>query len=233
MSFRQIDATELTFVTGLDRTIRRFQEQPPRLYLLQGHSSVYAVSLALAGAAQQPFAIIDGAMKFNSYTLSRIASFLTLSPRAILRRAHLTRSFTAFQTEAAITTKLPRFIASTRCHSIIILGLLDTYYDEQITPRECHQSLQRIMDTLHKLVSMNIHVLIADVKADNPPKEKELLFQLVYNMADRIITIQPHHHHVQLSEDRSEILWDATTIPSPSSSMITSKRGANSGADCA
>src|SRR5437016_7953560 len=115
---------------------------------------------------------------------------LALSPGTLLRQTYITRSFTAFQTEAAITTKLPRFITRTDCRCVVILGLLDTYYDEQIKPHECRQSLRRILLTLRGLVKKNINVLIASGKVSDPPPGKEALFQLLYGAAERVLMVR-------------------------------------------
>jgi hypothetical protein len=233
MHARTIDTGALALVPGLERAIARIPETPQGLCLLHGHSSVYTVCLALCSATRQPFAVVDGAMKFNSYTLARIATVLGLAPHAVLRRAKITRSFTAFQTESAITTKLPRFALAAGCRSVLVLGLLDTYYDEQITPHECGQSLRRVVHALRKLAAADLHVLIADVEPGTPPRGKERLFQLLHTMADRRIAVRPRQGGLQLHDERGESLWDATTTPSPSSSTTTSRRGENSGADCA
>ncbi|MDI6765518.1 MAG: hypothetical protein QME52_01640 [Bacteroidota bacterium] len=163
---------------------RRFQEQPARLHLLHGHSGVFTAGLIIGSAAQQSIAVIDAATRFNSYTLAKVAAYLGIPAKILLRRTYVTRSFTAFQTEAAITTKLPRFLAANPCRVVVILGLLDTYYDEQVKPHECRQSLQRILHTLKDMVKKNIHVLIADVEVAEPPKGKENLFQFIKNSVD-------------------------------------------------
>lgn len=213
MNFQQQEIVELHSIPGWEQQIQQFRERPAQLHLLYGHSSCYFISLAIGSAIQQQFAVIDGAMKFNSYRLSRIATFFSLPPRTVLQRIHLTRSFTAFQTEAAITTKLPRFIASHYCRNVIILGLLDTYYDEQVRSSECRQSLQRIFSTLHTLRRMNIHILLADTNLDDPPAGKTDLFRLMCNAADHVVKIQLENTIVQLYEEKNK-LWDATTIPS-------------------
>ncbi len=169
---------------------RRFQTQPARLHLLHGHSGVFTAGLIIGSAAQQPIAIIDAATRFNSYTLAKVAAYLGIPAKTLLHRTYVTRSFTAFQTEASITTKLPRFLAAHPCRIVVILGLLDTYYDEQVKPRECQQSLQRIMNTLRELVKKNIHVLIADVEVAEPPKGKENLFQFIKNSVDDITILE-------------------------------------------
>ena len=114
-----------------------------------------------------------------------------------------------FRSEAAVTTKLVRFLQSTPCKLVIVLGLLDTYYDEQVKPNECQQSLQRVMKTLKELTKQNIFVLLADVNVSNPPKGKELLFELVKKHCDTVYQLHISNNQFQLTEQ-----WDATMIPS-------------------
>ncbi len=195
--------------------------------MLCGHPYVFTASLLVGGKLNRPFAIIDGAMRFNSYHLAKIAKFYGTSAKALLQRAHLTRSFTAFQTEAAITTKLPRFIELRPCQLVIILGLLDTYYDEQISPRECIGSLERIFQQCRKLTARYVHVLIANVEVSSPPAGKERLFTMLSQACDNIVCVQPTEHGFRPREERSKPLWEGTTIPLPLSSTGTRRPGVN------
>ncbi len=222
-----IDTVELHSLTGADSVHLRLRRMPARLHLLCGHSSVYSVSLAIGAAARQPLAVIDGAMRFNSYMLSRIATALGIPAKALLRQTHVTRSFTAFQTEAAVTDKLLRFLASTPCPVVIVLGLLDTYYDEQVKPHECRQSLDRVLQTLRSLTARNIQVLIADVETSAAPPGKEALFDVVREAAEVVLRLEYTGGGFQLTEERSTLPWDATTTPSRLSSTGTGKHGAS------
>ena len=235
MNSGQSQTAELQSLSGLEIVTAHLRRRPGNIYLLSGHSHVFTASLMIGSAANQPIAVIDGAMRFNSYTISRIAELLRVPPKILLGRTYVTRSFTAFQTEAAITTKLPRFLETTPCRIVIILGLLDTYYDEQVKPHECQNSLQRIMRSLKELTKRNIHVLIADVEVSNPPPGKVNLFQLIHHAADVVMSLQPDEYGFQLceclaspKEERKRLPWDATMIPSRLSSTSTETRGANS-----
>lgn len=228
MSFGQTQSLELPSVMGSDVVVGRLQRQPAKIHLLYGHSSVFMISLIVGSATNQPLAVIDGATRFNSYTMSKIATALGIPPPTLLHRTHVTRSFTAFQTETAIITKLPRFLQHMPCPLVIALGLLDAYYDEQVKPHECEQSLQRIMHTFRELTKNHIHILIADVEVTNPPPGKEKLFHLIHHAADIVLSLQPHEYGFQLKEERSKQQWDATTIPSLCLSTKIEKRGVSS-----
>ena len=227
MSFGQQQTIEVPPFPQLDIVASRLQQHPGAIHLLYGNSSVFIVSLLAGSMLRQPLAVIDGATRFNSYTMSRIASLLKFPPTAVLRQTHVTRSFTAFQTEAAIRTKLPRFLEQTHCSTVIILGLLDTFYDEQVKHHECRQSLRRIIKTLRELAKQNIHVVIADVHVDTVPPGKEPLFPLVYRSSDIVMRLERTKFGLQCIEERRVPLWDATTTPSRLSSIETEKRGTN------
>ena len=205
----RLQLSETTTVKDTDIITRKLHQSPAKIFLLHGHSSVFQMSLFFGAQFQQPIAVIDGSMRFNSYSVSKIATLLHLPAKDVLRRTHITRSFTAFQTEAAVTTKLVRFLQSTPCKLVIVLGLLDTYYDEQVKPNECQQSLQRVMHTLKELTKQNIFVLLADVNVSNPPKGKESLFEIVRKNCDSVYQLYLTNNQFQLTEQ-----WDVTMIPS-------------------
>lgn len=229
MSFNQEHTIKLQPFSGLEIITHRLQRQPANVYLLHGHSSAFTASLMIGSMIHQPIAVIDGSMRFNSYTLSSIATTLNIPPKRLLQKIHVTRSFTAFQTEAAITTKLPRFLRRIPCPMVIVLGLLDTYYDEQVKPHECEQSVQRIMQTFKELAKNNVHVLIADVEVLDPPPGKRRLFHLIRSAADIVLRLQPNDYSIQLNEERRTQLWDATTKLSRLSSIDKESSGVNFG----
>jgi hypothetical protein len=201
--FGQTESSRFLPLAGLDGAAERFRRFPAAVHLLHGHSSVYTAALLLGCASKRPVAVIDGSMRFNSYLISRLASFLGLPPGRTLERVHVTRSFTAFQTEAAVTSKLPRFLYRTPCPLVIVLGLLDTYYDEQVRPSECRESLLRIMRTLKVLARRETHVLIADVDvAAAAPPGKGDLFSLVRKEAESALLLGHDGTNFFLNQER-------------------------------
>lgn len=226
---------DIHYPAGWETVSRALAGPPGRIALLCGGREIFPLALALAAATRQPFAVVDGAMRFNSYTLSRIAVSLGQPPKELLRRTHVTRSFTAFQTEAALSIKLPRFLRSSGCRLAVILGLLDTYYDEQIRPRECRHSIARVASALRDLTRGNVHILIADVEVSPAPPGKEMLFRALRSAAGMVITLEraaPDGFALAIAANTQQraLSWDATTTPSPLSSTITAPRGASSAA---
>jgi hypothetical protein len=202
VQFGQTESSRFLPLAPLGPAAGRFLGPPGAVHLLHGHSSVYTAALLFACASGRPVAVIDGSMRFNSYIVSRLSSFLGLAPKEVLRRVHVTRSFTAFQTEAAATSKLPRFLLHTPCPLVVVTGLLDTYYDEQVRPRECRESLGRVMRTFARLARRGTHVLIADVDVGRAaPAGKEGLFALVEGGADEALLLR--HDGARFSLDQA------------------------------
>lgn len=200
--FGQTESSRFLPLAPLGAAAGRFLSPPGAVHLLHGHSSVYTSALLFACASRRPVAVIDGSMRFNSYILSRLSTFLGLVPKETLARIHVTRSFTAFQTEAAVTSKLPRFLSSVRCPLVVVTGLLDTYYDEQVKPRECRESLGRVMRTFAELARRGTHVLVADVDVGPAgPPGKAGLFSLVREGADEALILRHDGELFHLDHD--------------------------------
>lgn len=191
VQFGQTESSRFLPLARLGAAAGRFLAPPGAVHLLHGHSSVYTAALFFACASRRPVAVIDGSMRFNSYIISRLSTFLGLVPKETLSRIHVTRSFTAYQTEAAVTSKLPRFLSATPCPLVVVTGLLDTYYDEQVKPAECRKSLGRIVRTFASLARRGTHVLVADVDVGTAaPPGKADLFALVRNGADEALILK-------------------------------------------
>src|SRR5262245_25772196 len=111
-------------------------------------------------------ALVDGCNRFDVHTLIRFAQEKRRSPDELLRRIFVSRGFTCYQMEAAVTRKLPEFFRRHRSHTGIILGLLDTMYDEQAPLREVQKILVRMREAFHEMKTQGASILVAcqDVK---------------------------------------------------------------------
>jgi len=97
---------------------------------------------------------------------------------------------------------------------VIVLGLLDTYYDEQVKPPECSASLKRVMRVLAKVSALKTHILIADVDVgDNAPVGKKLLFPLVLREAGNAMLLSHDGTRFTLGPGRSAARITSTNTP--------------------
>jgi hypothetical protein len=166
--------------------MRLFAEPEGKVFLLYGESTVFRLALLMAARALvrgSRIAVIDGCNRFDVHAITRYARERRLDPNAMLRRIFVSRGFTAYQMEAAVTNKLPAFCKRVGSQTALIFGLLDTFYDKQAPIREVRQMLARILQSLHAMKAAGISILLAsnDWKVE-PAERNQLLHTLKAGM---------------------------------------------------
>jgi len=102
--------------------------------------------------------VVDGDNSFRSYAVSRAARAIGIDPPRALARVKLSRAFTCYQLAELVTTKLSRLTNADRA-AIVCLGLLGTFYDEDVPLPEAQRLLQRVITSL-KSLAQNFPILI-------------------------------------------------------------------------
>jgi len=133
-----------------------------------------------------PIAVVDGCNRFNVHLLSRFARERHLDPDEFLRRIFISRGFTCYQMEQAVTRRLPLFLQSIGSNIAMIFGLLDTFYDEQASFREVQQILRRVLGTLQDIKTGGVSVLLACTEWNVLPKERNQLFATLKTGMDTV-----------------------------------------------
>ncbi len=168
--------------------IRSFAEEPGKIYLLYGDPFVFSLSLQMAAQAMahgSSIAIVDGCNRFDLHALTRFARERRIDPGKFLRQMYISRGFTCYQMEQAITDKLPAFLAKIGSRTAMIFGLLETFYDEQAPLREVQQILLRVTERLQQMKSKGFSVLIVCMERTVAPKERNRLFTRLKSSVDR------------------------------------------------
>lgn len=149
-----------------DESLDRFFTTNGRIGLLYGNASLTRVALygvTLATIAGQDVIVIDGANSFDAYFVARLVRRWNYAPESILSHIRLSRAFTCYQLSESITQRLPSAIQSAwerHCvgefgspmphqrTSIFCIGLLDTFYDEDVPMSDAMRLLKAIITTL-------------------------------------------------------------------------------------
>ncbi|MBI3788705.1 MAG: hypothetical protein HY276_10685 [Ignavibacteriales bacterium] len=174
-----------------------FAEPTGKMYLTYGDRLVFRLSLVLAAQVLSKggsIAVIDGGNRFDVHTITNFARERRLDPDALLNRIFVSRGFTCYQMEAAITSRLPEFLARNNSRVAMIFGLLDTFYDEQAPLREVRQILNRVLHALYAMKNDNISVLLASTEYNVLPKERNQLFVQLRSAMDTV-------YHLTLDTD--------------------------------
>lgn len=177
--------------------VRQFHAEPRgKLYCL--HGSRFAFRIALSAAAQLllrgiPVALVDGTNRFDPYFIAefarRVSSRGGPPPAALLDRIYVSRAFTCYQMEAAVTEKLPSFIARAGVPVAILFGPLDTFYDDQAPFFEVQAGVERMIGALRRLRDNRIGVLTASEEVRLASRERSRLFPRLAAAMDNVFRV--------------------------------------------
>jgi hypothetical protein len=137
-------------------------------------------SLAAHAARGERLGVLIGHNRFDVYVLSRLAVENGLDPRPILERIKLSRAFTCHQLHRRILTL--RVPCTKRWSALYVLGLLDTFYDEDVKHHEAVRLLNESLAKLKEIAASGLPVLIT-VSAPKEPGRQHFL-EVVAHQAD-------------------------------------------------
>jgi hypothetical protein len=177
--------------------IRSFAEKPGKIYLLYGERPIFQLSLQMAAHTMtggNSIAVVDGCNRFDVHALSRFARIRKIEPNKFLNRIFISRGFTCYQMEQAITHKLPTFLSTIHSKTALIFGLLDTFYDEQASLREVQQILQRLLVSFRTMKATGASLLLVCLERTVAPPERNQLFATLKKGVDRVYKLDANEH---------------------------------------
>jgi hypothetical protein len=192
------DATEMHQSASSQSLARVLTGPRGSVCLMYGDKVVFPIALHMAAHAMShgiSIATIDGCNRFNVHLLARYAREHRIDPQAFLNRIYVSRGFTCYQMEAAITRRLLPFLRAKNARAAIILGLLETFYDEQAPFREVTQMIERVIGALHEIKAGGISVLLPCVDVKVSPEERNRLFTRLKSGADSIYKVTTNEQH--------------------------------------
>jgi hypothetical protein len=170
-----------------------FAGPPGKVYLLYGDDRIFPISLTMAAHAMvagSSVAVVDGCNQFNVHLISRFAREREINPDKLLKQIFISRGFTCYQMEQAITNRLPAFLKTRNSSTAMIFGLLDTFFDEQASLREVQQILQRVLVALQAMKIDGVSVLVVCHAYNVLPEERNRLFGALKTGMDRVYRLE-------------------------------------------
>lgn len=170
-----------------------FTKPPGKVYLLYGNDRVFPLSLTMAAHAMatgSSVAVVDGCNQFNVHLISRFARERKMNPDKLLRQIFISRGFTCYQMEQAVTNRLPAFLHTINSSTAMVFGLLDTFFDEQASLREVQQILQRVLVSLNTMKMDGVSVLVVCHAYNVLPEERNRLFGTLKTGMDRVYRLE-------------------------------------------
>jgi hypothetical protein len=147
----------------------------------ESHSHPLVVrSLAAHSARGEHLGVLVGHNRFDLYALAARVQEQGYDPHPVLARIELSRAFTCHQLHRRILTLNPE--RTTRWSALFVLGLLDTFYDEDVKLHEAQRLLRESLAHLKALAGSGLPVLITL----SPPGEpgREHLLELAARQVD-------------------------------------------------
>jgi hypothetical protein len=169
--------------------MQSFAGPPGKVYLLYGDDRIFPISLTMAAHAMvagSSVAVVDGCNQFNVHLISRFARERKINPDKLLKQIFISRGFTCYQMEQAVTNRLPAFLKTMNSRTAMIFGLLDTFFDEQASLREVQQILQRVLAALQGMKTNGVSVLVVCHPYNVLPEERNRLFATLKTGMDRV-----------------------------------------------
>ena len=123
-------------------------------------------SLFLRAARGERLGVVVGDNRLNGYALARLARRYGFDPSALLAQIEFSRPFTCHQLHHGVVDLVPEKASTWR--ALYVLGLLETFWDEDIRYPIAARLLDEILSRLRWLARQNLPVLVT---VSPPPKE--------------------------------------------------------------
>ena len=141
----------------LDEVLSQVQSSTPRKVLFWGEDAGEISSYVAGWMAGKGIEVIvlDGANRFNAYTVSSFAKRTLISPEKLLKSIRIARAFTCYQMATLMGERLVSLIHARKVGAIhesplqkpwvILLGPLTTFLDEDVPEREVRPLFERAL----------------------------------------------------------------------------------------
>ena len=143
--------------------------------------------------------VLNGANSFNAYFVARLARRWGYAPEPILERIQLSRAFTCYQMKELVTRRLASTLGPPQETAIFCLGLLETFYDEDVPLIDAIRMVKMISATFAALARHGYTILITAREPREEQKDRVVLLDLLKASAQRVERIHiPVDDHATL-----------------------------------
>ena len=130
--------------------------------------------------------VLDGANSFNAYVVARLARRWGYAPEPILERIKLSRAFTCYEMKELVTRRLANALGPSQGTAIFCLGLLETFYDEDVKVADAVRMVKKISVTFTALARRGYTILITAREPRTEQSDRLVLLDLLKATAQRV-----------------------------------------------
>lgn len=164
------------------------------LHLFYGHPAAREVGFYLTAAwlcRGERAVVVDGENNFDPFVFGDAARRVALSPEQLLQNLFVSRAFTCHQLQALVVDRLAPALRETRSRLVLAVGLLSTFYDEQVPLWEARRLLRPTLGRLRRLARRGCGVLVLLPGEPRAAGKREIFLEWTKACADRIFRVEP------------------------------------------
>jgi len=167
-TFGERDPKLTTPPLTLDEVLSQVQSSTPRKVLFWGEGAGEISSYVAGWMAGKGIEVIvlDGANRFNAYTVSSFARRTLIPPEKLLKSIRIARAFTCYQMATLMGEQLISLLKQEGATEllqrrwVILLGPLTTFLDEDVPEREVRPLFERSLRKIEGIASGGVPFLL-------------------------------------------------------------------------
>jgi hypothetical protein len=161
----------------LTRVVLPAQPVSPRKVLFWGERTGEIASYAAGWLAGRGIEVIvlDGTNRFNPYVASSFARKALIPPESLLKSIRIARAFTCYQMAIMVGKRLNDLlsqgeaIAQPERRWIILLGLINTFLDEDVSDKEVRPLFEKSLRKIEEMALRGVPFFLFQSSDFNPP----------------------------------------------------------------
>ncbi len=164
----------------LDEVLSQVQSSIPRKVLFWGEGAGEISSYVAGWMAGKGIEVIvlDGANRFNTYTVSSFARRILIPPEKLLKSIRIARAFTCYQMATLMGEQLNSLLRRGEATEllrrpwVILLGPLTTFLDEDVPEREVRPLFERSLRKIEGMAAGGVPFLLFQSHPPSPSLRK-------------------------------------------------------------
>ena len=145
------------------------------LFLGEGAGEISSYVAGWLAGKEMDVIVLDGANRFNSYTVSSFARRALIPPEKLLKSIRIARAFTCYQMATLMGEQLASLLRQEGAAEllqkpwVILLGPLTTFLDEDVPEREVRPLFERSLKKIEEIALRGVPFLSFQSFSENSP----------------------------------------------------------------